>query len=248
MAGLYSGIVFSSGSTSVDAPSSASVKAGPAVASSSSRSSNATTAVSAIDLDKQTAILDDAARYAAASAEQAATAAAEGARKAALTFQPVVRKRPAPGANRPKNVLAITTAHISAGPSAAALAAKAEPLGSASPAGVKADNAPAVTISAPPAMSVNNDKTGVNVLTGRTLIVAPSMTLDEEDVNGFKASAAGKKAANKNKKRKGRNKREEDPSLAWTAEYDPARPTDYVRCQSAAPLSRISLPLLTCAT
>lgn len=237
MAGLYSGITFNSGTSSVDAP--ASLKA--------VSTSNATPET-AIDIDKQTAALEDAARYAAASAEQAAAAAAEGARKAALTFQPIVRKRPAPGANRPKNALAATAAHISAGPSSISVA-KVEPLGSASPAGVKADNAIAKPIiSAAPITAIDSDATSGNVLTGRTLIVAPSMTLDEEDVNGFKASAAGKKAANKNKKRKGRNKREEDPALAWTAEYDPMRPTDYVRCQPAPLLFRPSVPLLTCAT
>ena len=55
------------------------------------------------------------------------------------------------------------------------------------------------------------------------------MTLDAEDINGFKGTAAGKKAASKAKKRNKKNKnKEEDPALAWTAEYDPARPTDYV--------------------
>ena len=232
MAGLYSGIVFNSGpSSSTDAPSN------HAAAASNSNAGP-------IDLvadDKQAAALQDAARYAAASAEQAAAAAAEGARKAALTFQPIVRKRPAPGTNKPKNVLA-ATAHISAGP---VIANVSKPVvgGSASPATVTSKT----TISAPPAIIVDSDKSGANVLTGRTLIVPPSMTMDEEDVNGFKASAAGKKAANKNKKRKGKGKREEDPALAWTAEYDPARPTDYVRCHLAPPPFQVSLPMLTCA-
>ena len=238
MAGLYSGITFSSGTSSVE---------------QASKDAGATTTASKVNAgqpgpvldDKQITALEDAAKYAAASAEQAAAAAAEGARKAALTFQPIVRKRPAPGANKPKNVLS-ATAHISAGPSLSSTVAKAEPLGSASPANVKADNASRGPMSASPAVVASTSN--APILTGRTLVVPPSMTLDEEDVNGFKASAAGKKAANKNKKRKGRSKREEDPALAWTAEYDPARPTDYVRYPMAPPPLRISLPLLTCAT
>lgn len=60
------------------------------------------------------------------------------------------------------------------------------------------------------------------------------MTLEEDvgDVNGFAQTAAGKKAAQmerkRNKKRGG--KARDDPALAFAdVPYDPARPCDYVR-------------------
>lgn len=66
---------------------------------------------------------------------------------------------------------------------------------------------------------------------GRT-IVPPSMTLDEGDVNGFRASAAGKKA-NRNNKKRGPNKgtaKREDPSLSYhpSVVYEVGKPCDYV--------------------
>ena len=58
------------------------------------------------------------------------------------------------------------------------------------------------------------------------------MTLDEGDVNGFRGTAAGKKAIRNNKKRgsnKSGNKRE-DPSLSFqpSVGYEVGKPCDYV--------------------
>ena len=58
------------------------------------------------------------------------------------------------------------------------------------------------------------------------------MTLDADDVNGFRQSTAGKKANAGGKKGKGKKNaaKKEDPALAFTGvAYDPARPCDYVR-------------------
>lgn len=77
-------------------------------------------------------------------------------------------------------------------------------------------------------MHLNEAGQNSKASTGRTLL-PPPMTLDDaEDVNGFRSTKAGKKASSKKKKRNaGSNRKEEDPSLAWNAEYDPSRPTDY---------------------
>lgn len=140
--------------------------------------------------------LDEANRYAAEQAEISAREAAEKEKRAALAFGPIRRKP----------------------------VAKAKPATSAS---VTIVGAPSL-YEAPSAAPVAGPSAAASTaggLTGRTLIAPPSMTLDEDDVNGFKATSAGKKA---NKKRKGKKRKEDDPALAWTAEYDPSRPTDYV--------------------
>ncbi|GAA5834098.1 hypothetical protein JCM11251_003617 [Rhodosporidiobolus azoricus] len=69
----------------------------------------------------------------------------------------------------------------------------------------------------------------------RVIATPPAMTLEDDlsDVNGFKASAAGQKAAAmekkwEKKKGKGKGKGRDDPALAFAdVLYDPARPCDY---------------------
>lgn len=75
----------------------------------------------------------------------------------------------------------------------------------------------------------------VPVRSGR-ILQAPSMTLDEEDVNGFLQTAKGKRAAGKQqgkgnkKKKKGAVK--EDLQLGFDdTVYEPSKPCDYVRAQ-----------------
>ncbi|KAK9898345.1 hypothetical protein P389DRAFT_166780, partial [Cystobasidium minutum MCA 4210] len=226
MSGLYSGITFSKSSSST-VPETAAT----APASSSSGPSTATPEQKEVERQRQAA-LEDAARYAAQQAELQAKEAAESARKAALGFQPIVRKRPtAGGAAGSKGRPAIV---IAAGPSATIAAPPSLIQSNAS------SSSGSAVISAPPSMDLhpaaNSSKLGSSSIStttsGRTL--PPSMTLDEtDDVNGFRSTQAGKKAANKSSKskkknnRSGLNKRDDDPSLAWTAEYDPSRPTDY---------------------
>ena len=224
---LYSGITF-----------------GSSVAKSGSGSKDDAISVDAAsgnnarDAAGKTAAQADADKYAAEQAANAAREQQESNRKAALGFQPVVRKRPAAGsaALKPRMATTTTMAAVAAGPSVSSTAnasSSASPLAAAAPATQSAEPAPAST-------SAPATTTGGTSMVGRTLIVAPSMTLADEDVNGFASSAAGKKAHAQANKRTGGNKKskakrrggagaEEDPSLAWTAEYDPARPTDYVR-------------------
>lgn len=256
MAGLYSGITFSKDP--------ASSTAGPAAAASTSKSAAQAAAPTAEQNEterQRQAALADAEAYAAQQAELAAKEASENARKAALGFQPVVRKRPVPGkASRPAGAGAgagttgVVTANtgsaspagttsISAG--ATISAAPSLFLGASNPS--DASRASASTVSAPP-MDLKDFETSDSgrastgaTLTGRTLTAPPSMTLDDagEDVNGFRATQAGKKAANKGKKKnKNKNKKEEDPALAWTAEYDPARPTDYAEYKAYSRMVR----------
>lgn len=218
MAGLYAGITFSKGGADSASP--------PAPVSQSAPSTAPSTATAAtaeqLDIERQRqAALEDAARYAAQQAELQAKEAAENARKAALGFQPVVRKRPQPAKARLPGA-----AVIAAGPSSM----------------TSTSSSTAATIAAPPSLineasshassssSVHQSQAAASSsTTGRTL--PPPMTLDDtEDVNGFRSTQAGKKANNKSKnkkKRGGAGRRDEDPSMAWTAEYDPARPTDY---------------------
>ena len=202
MSGLYAGITFNKG-----------VPGAAASGTAATVSSGDPTAGAAATTNFQ----KEAAAYAAAQAEQAAKDQLEAQKKAALAFGPVVRRKPGL-ANKPK------TAVISAAPS---LIASAQ---SGNSSNTPSSSAPNNAASAPVVSSghASVPPTG-HVLTGRTLVVPPSMTLDSEDINGFKGTAAGKKAANKAKKRNKKNKnKEEDAALAWTAEYDPARPTDYV--------------------
>lgn len=52
------------------------------------------------------------------------------------------------------------------------------------------------------------------------------MTLDDDDVNGFRQTAKGKRAAGK----KGKGKKKEEPVLTFNdALYEPSKPCDYVR-------------------
>lgn len=63
------------------------------------------------------------------------------------------------------------------------------------------------------------------------------MTIDD-DVNGFRQTTVGKKAATKKGKGK-KGAKKEDPALAFTSvAYDPSRPCDYVRsCLRISPTS-----------
>ncbi|BGP14508.1 hypothetical protein JCM10213_003094 [Rhodosporidiobolus nylandii] len=86
----------------------------------------------------------------------------------------------------------------------------------------------------------------------RVIAVPPAMTLEHEpapqgapteagDVNGFRASEAGKKAAALEKKRnkKGKKKARDDPALAFAdVPYDPARPCDYAAYKTHIKLLR----------
>ncbi|BGP38548.1 hypothetical protein JCM10450v2_002497 [Rhodotorula kratochvilovae] len=77
----------------------------------------------------------------------------------------------------------------------------------------------------------------------RVIAVPPAMTLDDDvgtDVNGFAQTAAGKKAAQMEKKRnKKRGKARDDPALAFAdVPYDPARPCDYSAYKTHVKLAR----------
>jgi hypothetical protein len=213
MSGLYAGITFSKGGTNA---------AGDEQSAPSSLAEQADAAK----------LEQEAAAYAAKQAEQAAKDQADAQKKAALAFGPVVRRKPAGQASRAKagNVLASASTSTLVTPQSLYTSSNSTPQ--------QQQSTSAVVISAPAISSVSSASTAPpsHVLTGRTLVVPPSMTLDNaDDINGFKSTAAGKKAANKAKKRSKKNKKEEDPSLAWTAEYDPARPTDYVCKASSEP-------------
>jgi splicing factor 45 len=61
----------------------------------------------------------------------------------------------------------------------------------------------------------------------------PPMTLDEDDVNGFQQTAAGKRAANKKGrggKKGGMGIKRDESAQFGDGKYDPTRPCDYVRC------------------
>lgn len=61
------------------------------------------------------------------------------------------------------------------------------------------------------------------------------MTLDEDDVNGFRQTAQGKRANKKNKGKKGGGGKKEDPALVFgDSPYEPSRPCDYVSCATYA--------------
>ncbi|GAA5925681.1 hypothetical protein JCM3775_001471 [Rhodotorula graminis] len=76
----------------------------------------------------------------------------------------------------------------------------------------------------------------------RVIAVPPAMVLEDDvgDVNGFAQSAAGKKAAQVERKRgKKRGKARDDPALAFAdVPYDPARPCDYSAYKMHVKLSR----------
>lgn len=65
---------------------------------------------------------------------------------------------------------------------------------------------------------------------GRVIAKPPPMTLDDDDVNGFRQSTAGKSSMrNENRGSRKKGKRKEDPALQFgDTPYDPARPCDYV--------------------
>lgn len=67
------------------------------------------------------------------------------------------------------------------------------------------------------------------------------MTLDDDDVKGFKQTAAGKRAVrNEGKSGRKKGKKREDPALQFgDTPYDAARPCDYVRVlKMAGPAGR----------
>ncbi|GAA5852368.1 hypothetical protein JCM9279_001178 [Rhodotorula babjevae] len=79
--------------------------------------------------------------------------------------------------------------------------------------------------------------------TRRVIAVPPAMVLEDDvggDVNGFAQSAAGKKAAQADRKRsKKRGKARDDPALAFAdVPYDPARPCDYSAYKMHVKLAR----------
>ena len=197
MAGLYAGITFNKDG------------AGPVSTAAASTSASASATPVNVDDNRVSRSLADtlgeASKHAAEQAEIAAKDAADKEKKAALAFGPAIRRKAAPKAkpaiafSAGATIVGAPTMYVaSLEPSTSALPSSGDAPGTGSAAG----------------------------LTGRTL-APPSMTLDSEDVNGFKGTAAGKKA-NRNNKKKGKRRKEEDPAFAWTAEYDPTRPTDYV--------------------
>lgn len=103
---------------------------------------------------------------------------------------------------------------------------------------------------ASPADNANINPNKPRTRARRVIANPPAMTLEDAplaastaggiDVNGFAASAAGKKLAAQQNKKRGKKKRggagagdggpHEDPALAFAdVPYDPARPCDYVR-------------------
>ena len=175
-----------------------------------------------------------------------------GGWSAALRFAPTQRPR--------KKATAPTAASLSALRSAMGSHEEAAPAGGpriVGPAKASAFSAPP-TVSAPPtlvqpstsaaptASSSTATTPAASAVTstkpvGRT-ILPPSMTLHEADVNGFRGTAAGKKAMRNNKKRgnhKSNNKRE-DPSLSFhpSVVYEVGKPCDYVSA-----LAHLATPL-----
>ncbi|KAK4703888.1 splicing factor 45, partial [Phenoliferia sp. Uapishka_3] len=149
---------------------------------------------------------------------------------AALRFAPTIRKRPTPS---PASSIplafksAFSSADDSASPSnlgprivGRAKAALSTPTLSAPPSLLPTPS-PALPPAPEPVFAARQGR----------ILKPPSMTLDADDVNGFRQSAAGKKAsgaaAKKGKGKKNAQKKE-DPNLAFTSvAYDPARPCDY---------------------
>ncbi|GAA6050772.1 hypothetical protein JCM3770_001637 [Rhodotorula araucariae] len=178
---------------------------------------------------------------------------------AALRFAPTARRKPTPASSRPPAAALLsvfgavdddaTAEALPAGAAAPRMAAVGKASLTAAP-----DKAPppskwsAVTrtpvevkpyaststggdsaTAAPTARSTVSTTTRTRVR--RIIAVPPAMTLDDDlaDVNGFAQTAAGKKAAQLEKKRnKKRGKARDDPALAFAdIPYDPARPCDY---------------------
>lgn len=167
--------------------------------------------------------MDDNGKNATKQEEKADTVSATKNWSSSLGFAPVVRKRP----------LAKQTQHVPSG------------FQQVDPATLEKASvpAPSVIISAAPVEYPDNASSSKPVP-----IKAPPMTLDEDDVNGFKASQAGLKAARNSRKvfypaafsmreilnaflQRKKRQNAQDPSREFTAEYDPAKPNDYVRSE-----------------
>ncbi|BGP30742.1 hypothetical protein JCM10296v2_002499 [Rhodotorula toruloides] len=177
---------------------------------------------------------------------------------AALRFAPTVRKKPATPSSRPSAVAlksvfgtadddsAAAAPPAAAGPRIAAVGKAslvAAPDKAPPPSKWGAVSKPAVEVkpfaggsvtsdsgTSTPAKPATSSRTRTRVR--RVIAVPPAMVLEEDlsDVNGFAATAAGKKLAQMEKKKgkkKGRMQRD-DPALAFAdVSYDPARPCDY---------------------
>ncbi|KAL8286849.1 hypothetical protein RQP46_003855 [Phenoliferia psychrophenolica] len=153
---------------------------------------------------------------------------------AALRFAPTIRKRPTPSAARAVP-LAFKSAFNSAedavaSPSAPRIVGKAKaPLSAATISAPPTTLPPSATI---PTLAASTPAPEPVFATRQGRILKPpAMTLDADDVNGFRQTTVGKKAAQgggKKGKGKKNNKAQADPMLAFTAvTYDPARPCDY---------------------
>ncbi|BGO90260.1 hypothetical protein NBRC10512_004781 [Rhodotorula toruloides] len=177
---------------------------------------------------------------------------------AALRFAPTVRKKPATPSSRPsavalKSVFGTADDDSAAAPPPAAAGPRIAAVGKASlvaapdkappPSKWGAVSKPAFEVkpfaggsvtsdsgTSTPAKPATSARTRTRVR--RVIAVPPAMVLEEDlsDVNGFAATAAGKKLAQMEKKKgkkKGRMQRD-DPALAFAdIPYDPARPCDY---------------------
>ncbi|ORY88792.1 hypothetical protein BCR35DRAFT_301125 [Leucosporidium creatinivorum] len=173
---------------------------------------------------------------------------------AALRFAPVPRKKPAkpPSSSIPSAFTAAFAADDGAATpppiQAPRIVGRAKPALSATPAAIPrgrwgsasstADPVPvATTSSASPvptsAASPAPPAQAQPIRIGRTLARPPPMTLDdEEDVNGFKQTSAGKRAEKRKAHAvgngKGKGRKREDPALAFgDTPYEPSRPCDY---------------------
>ncbi|CEQ41883.1 SPOSA6832_03620 [Sporobolomyces salmonicolor] len=188
---------------------------------------------------------------------------------AALRFAPTVRKKPSTPASRP-SAAALKSAFSTAdddtpAPSSSNLGPRIAARGKAS-LSVAPPKAPppskwsAVSTPVPEVFAARTETApsasprpatpssrATSIRIRRVIAIPPSMTLDDDlpsaagtDVNGFQATAVGKKAAQQQAKKgkrrgKGGGGNREDPALAYTdVPYDPARPCDYVRARTAA--------------
>ncbi|GAA5930638.1 hypothetical protein JCM1841_006824 [Sporobolomyces salmonicolor] len=181
---------------------------------------------------------------------------------AALRFAPTVRKKPSTPASRP-SAAALKSAFSTAdddtpAPSSSNLGPRIAARGKAS-LSVAPPKAPppskwsAVSTPVPEVFAARTETApsasprpatpssrATSIRIRRVIAIPPSMTLDDDlpsaagtDVNGFQATAVGKKAAQQQAKKgkrrgKGGGGNREDPALAYTdVPYDPARPCDY---------------------
>ena len=171
---------------------------------------------------------------------------------AALGFAPVrKRAKPSPAANLA--ALAASSNALSTLP--AGFVTVQQPTAAAASTTISA----APVIFAPPSLTIPEDEP-TSKGSQKKFFKAPPLTLDQEDddVNGFKQSAAGKKAAarkvcltdshrfyphsvfirqGKNKRRNQNRAPSPDPARDFSAEYDPAKPNDYARRLSLLPIA-----------